>query len=237
MLSIVSGLTHITSQLTYTSALSSYQWHVCHLRALLGVEVLRVMVSSDGSFSELNAVKAEVADDPAAVWSLTLPQREEPDRTPTLIVPRLFIGGTPAVDDSDTSREGHGPKVGFSTLVGDFDLVVTVHRTSLPVPFGVDEVRSGFRDWKLSEQEAVLVDSLAQTVASRWEAGDRVLVRCQGGLNRSSLVVARALVLLGLSPAQAVTLIRSRRSADCLNNKSFVRWLLALEGFVPTEQV
>jgi protein-tyrosine phosphatase len=54
------------------------------------------------------------------------------------------------------------------------------------------------------------------------------LVHCQAGLNRSSLVAARALVLDGMTPDNAITLIRAMRSPACLSNPSFERWLRAL---------
>ena len=53
------------------------------------------------------------------------------------------------------------------------------------------------------------------------------LVHCQAGLNRSSLVAARALVLGGRTPDEAITLIRRKRSPACLCNPAFERWLRA----------
>jgi len=58
-------------------------------------------------------------------------------------------------------------------------------------------------------------------------------VHCQVGLNRSSLVAARALVLSGeADPAGAVALLRARRSPACLCNETFESWLLG-EPVVP----
>jgi protein-tyrosine phosphatase len=53
------------------------------------------------------------------------------------------------------------------------------------------------------------------------------LVHCQAGLNRSSLVVARALMLDGMTARDAIDLIREKRSPVCLCNPSFEKWLLA----------
>jgi protein-tyrosine phosphatase len=52
-----------------------------------------------------------------------------------------------------------------------------------------------------------------------------VLVHCQAGLNRSSLVVAAALVAGGdvANGAEAIELIRTQRSPACLCNESFER--------------
>jgi len=51
------------------------------------------------------------------------------------------------------------------------------------------------------------------------------LVHCQAGLNRSSLVAARALVLGGMTADDAIALIREKRSPACLCNPAFERWL------------
>ena len=68
------------------------------------------------------------------------------------------------------------------------------------------------------------VDAIAAWV----NAGRRsapTLVHCQAGLNRSSLVAARALMLEGRSADEAITLIREQRSPACLCNPAFERWL------------
>jgi protein-tyrosine phosphatase len=54
-----------------------------------------------------------------------------------------------------------------------------------------------------------------------------VLVHCQAGLNRSSLVVAMALMLEGSTADAAIALIRSKRSPACLCNPMFEQWLRA----------
>lgn len=55
------------------------------------------------------------------------------------------------------------------------------------------------------------------------ELNDRgpVLVHCQAGLNRSSLCVGAALVLMGSTGADAIELIRKKRSSACLCNRVF----------------
>jgi protein-tyrosine phosphatase len=52
-----------------------------------------------------------------------------------------------------------------------------------------------------------------------------VLVSCQAGLNRSSLVVASALMLDGMTAGAAIELIREKRSPACLCNPAFEEWL------------
>lgn len=51
------------------------------------------------------------------------------------------------------------------------------------------------------------------------------LVHCQAGLNRSSRLAALALMDEGLTAAEAVNLLREKRSPAVLCNKSFLRWL------------
>jgi protein-tyrosine phosphatase len=73
------------------------------------------------------------------------------------------------------------------------------------------------------------VDSIARWVNSRCELGP-TLVNCQLGLNRSALVVARALMLRGYCASDAISLIRTKRSPVCLCNPYFESWLLALDA-------
>lgn len=73
------------------------------------------------------------------------------------------------------------------------------------------------------------VDELAAWVNECRTTGP-VLVHCQAGLNRSGLVAARALMLTGSSADEAIALIRARRSAACLCNPSFERWLRDQDG-------
>lgn len=68
---------------------------------------------------------------------------------------------------------------------------------------------------------------LADAVNSALDRGGKVLVHCQAGLNRSNLVTALALVKRGRTPADAIALLRERRSL-VLCNVAFERWLLAL---------
>jgi protein-tyrosine phosphatase len=68
------------------------------------------------------------------------------------------------------------------------------------------------------------VDAIASWVNACREDGV-TLVHCQAGLNRSSLVAARALMLAGKTADEAITQVRERRSPVCLINPSFARWL------------
>lgn len=73
------------------------------------------------------------------------------------------------------------------------------------------------------------VDVLAAWV-NVCRASAPTLVHCQAGLNRSSLVVARALMLDGMGASDAIHLIREKRSPACLCNESFEAWLTGIEA-------
>jgi protein-tyrosine phosphatase len=72
------------------------------------------------------------------------------------------------------------------------------------------------------------VFALADWVNLRRKAGGQVLVHCQAGLNRSSLVAATALVRDGSTPVDAVKMIRSKRSEVCLCNRAFENFVIDL---------
>lgn len=82
------------------------------------------------------------------------------------------------------------------------------------------------------EQGFGQVDSIACWVNACRHDGP-TLVHCQAGLNRSSLVAARALMLAGSTASDAIALLRERRSPACLCNNAFESWLLSID--VPPE--
>ena len=54
------------------------------------------------------------------------------------------------------------------------------------------------------------------------------LVHCQAGLNRSNLVAGLALIRSGLTPSEAVALLRQKRNPAVLCNKTFERFLMGV---------
>jgi protein-tyrosine phosphatase len=78
------------------------------------------------------------------------------------------------------------------------------------------------------------VDAIAAWV-NVCRADGPTLVHCQAGLNRSSLVAARALMLDGLAAKDAIALLREKRSPACLCNPAFERHLLSLDSINTTE--
>lgn len=75
-----------------------------------------------------------------------------------------------------------------------------------------------------SDQSMDIVDPLARLVADL-SATSAVLVNCQAGLNRSGVVVARALMHRGLAAAEAIETVRARRHPKALYNQHFTDWL------------
>lgn len=74
-----------------------------------------------------------------------------------------------------------------------------------------------------------LLNSLAVIVNWQHQMEEKtVLVHCQAGLNRSSLVVVGALILRGMTPDEAIALVREKRSPYCLCNPEFERYLRGL---------
>ena len=85
--------------------------------------------------------------------------------------------------------------------------------------------RIEIRMYDSTDQAMTQVDDIANKVNELRQNGV-VLVHCQAGLNRSSLIAARALILEGMEPIDAINLIRIKRSSACLCNKAFEQWLL-----------
>ncbi len=144
------------------------------------------------------------------------------------ILPGLFQGGT--ADDEVIgypAAEGHYARLGHPGRDAfPFDLVVTLYADAQPAPWGVLELRFGFPDGILHPADALQAVALARLAHQAWRAGDRVLVRCQAGVNRSGLVAALILMLDGYQPVEAIELLRSRRSPVVLANAHFATWLV-----------
>ena len=71
-----------------------------------------------------------------------------------------------------------------------------------------------------------MIHAVGERIASLVNEGKHVAVSCLGGVNRSGLLIGRAMVELGYSPEEAIEAIRSARGPIALNNDRFVRFLM-----------
>ena len=151
----------------------------------------------------------------------------------SMIAPNLFQGGTDDLDVIHLAQTNNRPRTDLP-----FDAIVTMYAWARPADWKVQEFRYGVPDASITDID---LDRLRQAVDfgyDRWKQGDRVLVRCQAGLNRSGLVLALILIKDGLNPAEAIARIRNNRGDDALFNRDFHNWLLT-EGenfFSPSSQ-
>lgn len=137
------------------------------------------------------------------------------------ILPNLWQGGTHHYDM--TMRKPLQEPV---ITIAEFDSVYTAYAFANPVDWYVRELRFGFMD---SDDTDFDLDELRYIVESAyrdWKNGKRVLIRCQAGLNRSSLITALVLIKDGYTALEAIELIRTKRSEHALFNPAFARWLV-----------
>jgi protein-tyrosine phosphatase len=76
-----------------------------------------------------------------------------------------------------------------------------------------------------SKEERDQIIATAKLVVDALRNGQHVLVTCRAGLNRSGLVTALSLMMLGDSAVQAIARVRAARGESALSNPTFVRAL------------
>jgi protein-tyrosine phosphatase len=95
-------------------------------------------------------------------------------------------------------------------------------------------------DTVMGAKTMAMVFSTARAVAEAQAAGGSILVTCAAGRNRSALVAALAMRMLGVEPWIAIEKIRARRSPQCLSNTCFQRIILghnkASTFYLPTRK-
>jgi hypothetical protein len=74
--------------------------------------------------------------------------------------------------------------------------------------------------------DAEMIHTVGERIASLVGEGKHVAVNCMSGVNRSGLLVGRALVELGFTPEEAIEAVRRARGPMALSNQHFVRFLL-----------
>jgi hypothetical protein len=148
------------------------------------------------------------------------------------ILPGLWLGGT---DDDDTIETGVDTYKPRMITKDDFDTVVTLYSWAQPVDWLVEEVRYGFYDSEIGHIDFSAVERAADFAYQAWKSGKRVLIRCQAGINRSSLVMAHVLMKDNYTAREAIDLMREKRSKAVLLNKHFVDYLV-MSDEVPLER-
>ena len=137
------------------------------------------------------------------------------------ILPNLFQGGTEDDDVIHYAQNSHRRRTDLP-----FDSIVTMYAWARPADWNVQEFRYGVPDASISQVDLNRLRQAVDFGYIQWKSGDRVLVRCQAGLNRSGLVTALILIKAGHSPEEAINLIRNNRGDYALFNESFVNWLM-----------
>ena len=127
--------------------------------------------------------------------------------------------------------QGAAPPVGAWLQHRGFETVVLAAEEFQPpaerfpgvrvIHFPLDD---GPQAW--STEQLAALRRLSGWLAQQVQAGRRVLVTCQEGLNRSGLIVAATIMrATGRPAAEVVRLLRSRRSGWVLCNDTFVELL------------
>jgi hypothetical protein len=151
----------------------------------------------------------------------------------SMIAPNLFQGGTDDLDVIHLAQTNNRPRTDLP-----FDAIVTMYAWARPADRQVQEFRYGVDDAAITDIDLNRLRQAVEFGYDRWKQGDRVLVRCQAGLNRSGLVLALILIKDGLTPSEAIAQIRQNRGEDALFNNNFHNWLMQ-EGekfFSPSSQ-
>jgi hypothetical protein len=74
--------------------------------------------------------------------------------------------------------------------------------------------------------DAEMIHTVGEGIAALVSEGKHVAVNCLSGVNRSGLLVGRALIALGATPEEAIEAVRRARGPMALSNRHFVRFLL-----------
>lgn len=142
------------------------------------------------------------------------------------VLPNLWLGGT-ADNDCVGDKHFEFDRQDISIKIRHFDSVYTFYAWANPVDWLVKEFRFGYFDSGETDFDLEAFRRIALMAHADWKRGERVLLRCQAGLNRSSLIFALVLMIEGYTAQEAIDLIREKRHAKCLFNPHFVEWLLS----------
>ena len=138
------------------------------------------------------------------------------------IAPNLYQSPTPRSPEDARFEDQDGRSVDVDALI---DLEGKVDPNVNQEELGELYLYWPIEDGDMPDEQ--FVRSLAKFLSGLLDAGYRVLVHCNRGLNRASLVTGRTLIERGMDPQEVVELLRERRSPDVLHNPVFRDWLLS----------
>jgi protein-tyrosine phosphatase len=160
--------------------------------------------------------RESVAKDPFAGDEIDLPLWSE-------ILPNLWQGGT-----ADNDKVGdRSVKYSIPAITArDFNSVYTFYAFANPVDWMVKEYRFGYYDSPDTDFPIAEFKRIVKMAHDDWKRGEKVLIRCQAGLNRSGIITALVLIRDGYTAREAIDLMRETRHEYVLFNKHFEQWLL-----------
>jgi protein-tyrosine phosphatase len=128
------------------------------------------------------------------------------------LISRLYIGSAPP-------RGSEVAKAGFTTLV----LAAEEYQPKLREFPGLRAViHAPLDDADPSEEEVDTAVQAALEISERWAQGERILVTCAAGKNRSGLVAALALHFITCCPPRRCIEVVKREREGALFNPHFV---------------
>ena len=182
------------------------------------------MLEVIGALKNLMPIRIVKENNLKSSSNLYSPQWVSTDQLPkdlySEILPNLFMGGTHD-DDVVYAKPTDKHKINSNK----FDCVITMYAWANPTDWGVEEIRYGIPDSDINDANIKKLLDIAYWGYQRWLSGEKVLIRCQAGLNRSGLITTLILMMNELNPTSAINLIRDKRTPFALFNKNYVSWL------------
>ena len=131
------------------------------------------------------------------------------------VAPRLYVGGFPG---GGAELRAEAQRIGFARVI----------RCAWEFP---REFEYPLDDGKLTPEQIALFEAASDDVADGLRKGQRTLVTCAQGVNRSALVAGLAMVkAYRFTGRQALMAIRALRRPPCgkrpLCNDGFAMWLM-----------
>ena len=134
----------------------------------------------------------------------------------TEVIPRLWQGGKPAPG------------------CYSFDLIVLVDDEYQPEAssFPCSRVlRIPLSDYRLpTPEEYVQARLVAETVVAWYRAGNKILVTCGAGLNRSGLITGLTMKMLGYQQDDLIRLIRQARGDRAIRNTGYLAFIAKISS-------